>query len=68
MTKQPWERDPTGLFYVPPGNQYGSACLLGCGLVIAWVAISGAVALWVNPQLGALIAVVLFVVFWLWDR
>ncbi len=68
MTKQPWERDPTGLFYVPPGNEYGGACLLGCGLFIGWVAVSVAASMLINPQVGLVVAAVLFLIFWFKDR
>jgi hypothetical protein len=65
---EPWQRDPTGLFYVPPGNEYAKSCLLGCGLLIAGLTAIVVVAATLGPTWAVIAGVVMLAAFWMWDR
>lgn len=65
---EPWQRDPTGLFYTPPGTDYRDACFFGCGLLIGAGVIIYVLATTLGTTAAIAAAVIMVLIFWFWDR
>ena len=65
---EPHQRDLSGLFYAPPGNEEGRACIIGCLGAVGFLALVVVLAVVVHPGAGVAVAVIGFVWFWMWGR